>query len=926
MSLALAGEQPGRGANVTLVDRLTETGILQGLLDGVEESSSGVLVLRGQAGIGKSALLRDMAARAANAGMRIAQAAGIQAEMEFDFAGLHQLLLPFAEGLQDLPEPQLAALGTAFGLATGQTSDRFLVGLATLTLLTDAAEKQPVLCVVDDAQWLDRVSMEMLAFVARRLLADRVGMVFALPAGEERAEALSGFTELRLGPLPPDAGKELLETAAGGRVAESTSRRVLAEAGGHPLALVELGNELAAGRSVPDTAPGQPLRLGERLESLYLNRVRELPGRAQTLLVLAGAEQAGEPERVWRAAKALDVDPEVAELPELRRMVSLSPRVAFSHPLIRAAAYWGAPPGERRRVHAALAAVTNPAADPDRRAWHLAHSTEGPDESVARELELSADRARDRGGWETEQAFLERAAHLTADPGRRAERKLAAAEAGLVAGDISGADALAEQAAPRLTSALARARARRVHGLCLQAHGQTAAAVRILVRAALDMSTADPWRARDTMLEAFSAAQLEGWFGPENAKVAAAVRRLPRPPAAAPGDGLLEGFTAIHEGRATEGYALLRTGAGSMATACDDPDNTLPRLVAWLHAAGLLFDHSAWADLERYWIPALRGRGAVTMLIPVLFSLGYNDLRAGRLSAAETALVEGRALAEGAGNREWLDGFTVGEISLLALQGKVSRARRLAARLLAGPIQAQWRDAAHLSVAVLELETGRYDAALDAALEARALWPLLSPEDVVEAAVRSGRPEIAQAALDDFAPLAEAGGTPWALGVMARCRGLLAGDHPGAGDDYQQSIRYLQSTPVVLSLARSRLVYGEWLRRQRRRRDARDQLRTALESFERMGAGGFSGRARAELAATGEHAVERADRGGARLTPQETQIAQLAATGVINREIATRLFLSTATVDYHLRKVYRKLDVTRRASLSRALLDAGLEV
>jgi DNA-binding CsgD family transcriptional regulator len=846
--------------------------------------------------------------------------------MEFDFAGLHQLLLPFAGGLPDLPDPQRAALGTVFGLATGQASDRFLVGLATLTLLTDAAEKQPVLCVVDDAQWLDRVSLEILTFVARRLLADRVGMVFGLRAGEERAEALSRFSELHVGPLSAEAGKVLLETAAGGQVAESTSRRVLEEAAGHPLALVELGNELAAGRSVPDTAPGLPLRLGERLDLLYLNRVRELPQGAQTLLVLAAAEPLGEPERVWRAAEELGLDPEVAELPEVRRMLSLSPRVAFSHPLMRAAAYWGAPPGERQRVHAALAAVTNPDADPDRRAWHLAEATEGPDEAVARELEASADRARSRGGWENEQAFLERAAQLTADPGRRAERQAAAAEAGLVAGDITGAETLAEQAAPHLTQPLMRARAGRVHGLCLQARGQTTEAVRILVDAALEMSTADPRRAHDTMLEAFSAAQFDGWFGPESSAVAAAVRRLRQPPAAAPGDGLLGGFAAIHEGRTAEGYALLRAGVRSVATAYDAPDTTLPRLLAWSKAAGLLFDHSAWADLERHWIPALRDRGAVTALIPVLFSLGYYNLRAGRLSAAETALVEGRALAEGVGNREWLDGFDAAEVLLLALRGNVSEGQALAARLTGGPIQKQWRDVTHLAVTVLELGAGRYEAALDAALKAQALWPLLSPEDAVEAAVRCGQPETAQAALDDFAPLAAAGGTPWALGVIARCRALLAGDDPGADDDYQQSIGYLQGTPVVLSLARSRLVYGEWLRRQRRRRDARDQLRTALESFERIGARGFAGRARAELAATGEHATERTEQNGPQLTPQETQIARLAAAGAINRDIATQLFLSTATVDYHLRKVYRKLDVTRRASLPRALLDAGVEV
>jgi DNA-binding CsgD family transcriptional regulator len=912
---------------VVLVDRLTEMGVMQSLLDGMRESSSGVLVLRGQAGIGKTALLREMAKQAANGGMGIVvRAVGIQAEMEMDFAGLHQLLLPVVGSLQDLPGPQRAALGTVFGLETGQAPDRFLVSLATLTLLTDAAEKQPVLCVVDDAQWLDRVSLEVLTFVARRLLADRVGMVFGLRAGEERAEVLSGFPELRVGPLPPEAGRELLETVAGGQVAEPVSRRVLAEAAGHPLALVELGSELAAGRGVPDTVPGQPLRVSERLELLYLNRVRELPSGAQTLLVLAAAEQLGEPETVWRAAEALGVDPEVAELPELRRMLSLSPRVAFSHPLMRAAAYWGAPPGERRRVHAALAAVTNPGTDPDRRAWHLAEAAEGPDEAVARELEASADRARARGGWENEQAFLGRAAQLTADPGRRAARQLAAAEAALIASDITGADALAGQAAPHLAQPLTRARARRVHGLCLQAQGRTAEAVRTLVDAALEMGTANPGRAHDTMLEAFSAAQMDGWFGPENAEVAQAVRRLPRPSAAAPGDGLLDGYAAIHEGRTAEGYALLRKGVRSMAAARDSPDTVLPRLVACLQAARLLFDHSMWTDLERYWIPAFRDRGAVTTLIPVLFSLGNDILQAGRLSAAETALAEGRTLAEDAGNREWLDGFAVSELSLLALRGNAPECQAVAARLLSKPIRKPFRDLTQLAIAVLELGVGRYDAALDAALEAQALWPLLSPEDAVEAAVRCGRPEIAQAAFDDFAPLPAAAGTPWALGVMARCQALLAGDDPGADDNYQQSIGYLQDTPVVLALARSRLVYGEWLRRQRRRRDARDQLRTALESFERMGAHGFAGRARSELGATGEPAMERTERAGPQLTPQETQIARLAAAGATNRDIATRLFLSAATVDYHLRKVYRKLDVTRRVSLVHALLAAGLEV
>jgi len=911
---------------VVLVDRSTEVEVMQALLDRLTKRASGVLVLRGQAGIGKTALLREMIQRAAAADMRVAQALGIQSEMGFDFAGLHQLLLPFAGGLEHLPGPQRTALRTVFGLATGQAPDRFMVGLATLTLLTDAAERQPVLCVVDDVQWLDRMSLEVLVFVARRLLADRVGMVFGLRADEEPAEALSGFPELHVGPLSPEAQRELLEMTAGGRVPEPTSRRVLAAAAGHPLALVELGSELAAGRGVPNTVPGQPLRLGERLELLYRDRVRELPSAARTLLVLAAAERWGEPETVWRAAEELGVDPAVTRLPEVRRMLSLSPRVAFSHPLMRAAAYWGALPGERRRVHAALAAVIDRGSDPDRRAWHLAEAADRPDEAVARELEISADRARGRGGWEAQQAFLERAAQLSAAPGARAERQLAAAEAALAAGDISGADALAERAAPHLAQPLMRGRARRVHGRCLQARGRNPEAVRALTGAALEMGTADPGRARDTMLEAFTAAQVDGWFGREYAEVAQAVHRLPRAPADRPGDGLLEGYAAIREGRTADGYALLREGVRSMAAAYDAPDSSLPRVLAWLEAAGLIFDHYAWTDLERHWIPALRDRGEVITLIIVLFSLGYNHLRAGRMSAAETALAEGRALAEGAGDRGWLDGYTAVDVWLLGFGGNAPEGRTLAARLLGQQMPKQWRDFTHLGVAVLELGAGHYEAALDAALEARALWRLLSPEDVVEAAVRCGRPEVARSALDDFAPMATASGAPWALGVMARCRALLAGDDPEADGIYQQSVTYLQDTPVVLALARSRLVYGEWLRRQRRRRDARDQLRSALESFERMGASGFAGRARTELAATGEHRMKRTHQPDQRLTPQETQIARLAVGGATNRDIATQLFLSTATVDYHLHKVYWKLGVARRAGLARALLDTGQEV
>jgi len=907
---------------VALIGRTAELGAVQTLLDDVRAGSSGVLVLRGQPGIGKTALLRETATRAANQGMRLAQAAGTRAEMGFDFAGLHQLLVPFLGGLPGLPQPQRSALETVFGLADGQAASPFLVGLATLTLLTEAAEKQPVLCLIDDAQWLDRVSQEILAFVARRLLADRVGMIFSLRNGEERAAALTGFRELRVTALAPAAGRELLETAARGPVAEPLSRRVLKEAAGHPLTLVELGTELGEGRGIPDAVPGLPMRLGDRLERMYLDRVRKLPPAARTLLLVAAAEHLGDPDKVRRAAEALGLEPAVAELPEVTRMLSLAPRAAFCHPLMRTASYWGASPAERRRAHAALAKVTDPGIDPDRRAWHLAEAAEGPDEAVAAELEASADRARRRGGWESEQVFLRRAAALTADQGRAAERLLAAAEAGLLAGDATGAAALAGQAVPHLTEPVDLARARRVQGLCLQSEGRIAEAVQLLADVAREIGLVNPRLARDTLFEAFSVAQLMGWR--KGAEVVLGVWRLPPPTTEAPGDRLLEGFAAIQEGHTAEGYALLRDGVRTLAAGEGFPDDSLPRLVAWIFGSGLLFDYSTWTDLEQDWIPDLRDRGAVAALVPALNTIGHNHMRAGRLTAAEAALAEGRALAEAAGDRAWGPGFASADVWLLALRGELEAGRALAERFFSEPIPEQWHDATHLAVAVLELGAGRYEAALDAALQARALWSLLSPEDVIEAAMRCGRAETAQAALDDFVPLATAAGTPWALGVTARCRALLAGDDPAAEADYRQSIDYLQLTPVAFALARSRLTYGEWLRRQRRRRDAREQLRAALESFERMQINGFADRARAELAATGEHAHSGGDRARIRLTPQELQIAQLAASGATNREIATKLFLSAATVDHHLRGVYRKLGVSRRVRLAQALVESGV--
>ena len=493
-----------------LVDREAERQELDGLLASVREGLSGAVVLRGEAGIGKTALLEYAVTSAAD--MQVGRAVGIESEMELGFAGLHQLLVPFLGGLERLPGPQREALGSAFALIEGPAPNLFLVGLATLTLLADAAADRPVLCVFDDAQWLDRASANALGFVARRLLADRIGMLFAVRAPSDRLAALEGVSELAVGGLPDDDARELLASVAVGGLDQRTADRIVSETRGNPLALVELGVELS-GRQLAGRSPlPEPLPLGRRLEERFLSRVRTLPSETQTLLLLASAQQQGDSGQLWRAAERLGVGREAADLPELDGLIAFEPRVAFRHPLMRSAVYQGASARARRRAHEALATVSDPERDPDRRAWHLAAAAVGPDEEVAAELERSADRARGRGGWASNAAFLQRSAELTPDAGLRAERELAAAQARLMAGDPAGARTLLEQADPQLADPLARAQARRLEGGIRLGTGQLGESAKILLEAALAFEPLDTDLARDTLLEALQAATVAGRF------------------------------------------------------------------------------------------------------------------------------------------------------------------------------------------------------------------------------------------------------------------------------------------------------------------------------------------------------------------------------------------------------------------------------
>jgi DNA-binding CsgD family transcriptional regulator/tetratricopeptide (TPR) repeat protein len=914
-----------------LVGRVKEIGALEDVLAAVRDGLSGVLVLRGQVGTGKTALL-DWAAGSAS-DMRLARTAGVESEMDLGFAGLHQLLVPLLDEADRLPAPQRAALHSAFGLATGPSPDRFLVGLATLTLLTEAAASRPVLCLVDNAQWLDQASAEVLGFVARRLLADRVGMLFAVQDEEERAVVFNGLPELPVSGLPEPAANELLSVAAGGQVDPRVSERIVAETAGNPLGLVEFGAELTAAERSGAVPLAGLLRFGGRLEELYRSRVRALPADARTLLLVLAADQLRDAAKVWQAAGRLGVGPEAMELPAIERLVTGAPSLRFRHPLMRSIVYYGAPSVARWRVHQALAAVSDPARDPDRRAWHLSQATPGPDEEVARELERSAGRARGRGGWAGSAAFLERSAELTPDGARRAGRLIAAAEARLMTGETSAARALLDRAAPELPDPVVSARARRLEGEILFAAGESAAATRVLLEAARMVTPYDGRLARDTLLDSF-AAQLSGRPAAGGAEVVQALKSAPAIPEshATTGDLLLDGFAAVAGGRLAAGARSLRQAVAAVTGGQPVPGDAPQRFLAFRLAATELYDDYAWHELAGQWVARAREQGALAAMVVGLGFQASSQLAEGRFVAAEAAITEARTLAEAMGNRAYLAGLAEVEAEVLAWRGDQAGTRLLAARLLgvkAEQSREHRKDRVHNAMAVLELGLGNYQEAMRHALTTAADQPVLSypssPDVLIEAAVRCGDRAAASAALDAVAPWWQVCGTPWSLGLLARGQALLADDEH-AEDGYRLSVEQLRQCQVTPQLARSHLLYGEWLRRRRRRRGAREQLRAACDLFGTLGMEAFAHRAQAELRAAGEHAALFGAEVPGTLTPQEAQIARLAADGATNQEIAGQLFISASTVDYHLRKVFRKLTVTRRAQLPKALSAADAAV
>jgi len=922
----MTADPAGRGRATALTDRISERGVLDRVVHAVRAGESRALLVRGDPGVGKTVLLDYLAGQAAGAGCRVARAAGVQWEMELAFAGLHQLCRPMLGRAGRLPVPQHDTLRTAFGIAAGPPPDRFLVGLAVLSLLSEVAGERPLICLIDDEQWLDRASAQALGFAARRLGADPVGMVFA---AREPDPGLAGLPELKVGGLGDEDARALLDEALPGPLDVRVRDLIVAETRGNPLALLELPRglsptELAGGFGLPDAGP-----LPGRIENSFARQLDALPGQTRRLVQLAAADPSGDRSLVWRAAGRLAIPAGAADPAMQAGLVEFGDWVRFRHPLARSAAYRSASFSDRQQMHAALAEVTDPIADPDRRAWHLAQAATGPDEDVAAELERSAGRAQARGGLTAAAAFLERAAALTPDPARRADRALAAAQAKVHAGLPDAALELLAEADAGPADELLHARIGLLRGQMAFASSHGADASRLLLHTARQLEPLDVRLARETYLDALAAAMFVGRLAdgvglPEVARAALGAPPAPPPPRAP--DLLLDGLAVL----ITDGYETGTPALQPAVAAFRSGDVTIKDELRWFfvacHAAHDLWDDEAWYALSARHLQLARDVGALSVLPLALAQRVGVHLHAGEFGAAASLVEETAAITEATRN----DLPPYSALALAGWQGRTADAAGLIRAAVDGLTvrgEGMGLGLVRHTSAVLSNGLGRYRDALTAAEEASASpqelgfanWGLA---ELVEAAVRCGETARAADALERLARTTRPSGTPWGLGIEARSRALVS-EGEAAELLYREAIDRLGQSRGAVALARAHLLYGEWLRRENRRIDARAQLRTAHEMLDAMGMAAFAERARRELMATGEAVRRRTVEAPSTLTAQEALIARLARDGRTNPEIGAQLFLSARTVEAHLRKIYTKLGIGSRRELHAALTRPG---
>jgi DNA-binding CsgD family transcriptional regulator len=907
---------------LSLLGRADECAVLDEVLGDVRRGRSRSLVLRGEAGIGKTALLEYLVESAPD--LTLARAAGVESEMELNYATLHQLCGPMLDRLPALPAPQRDGLEIVFGLRAGPAPDRFLVGLAVLSLFSEVADDGPLLCAVDDAQWLDQASALTLAFVARRLLAEPVGIVLAARAP---GEALRHVSTLEVPGVSDDDARALLGSAVGFHLDARVRDRIVAETRGNPLALLELprgltSTQLAGGFGLLSTPD-----LSEPIEKSFAREARPLSEDARTLLLLAAAEPLGDPLLLWRAAARLGIAPGAADDAAAHGLLAIAERVTFRHPLARSAVYRSAAAQDRRAVHLALAEATDRDVDPDRRAWHLAAAAAAPDESVALELERSAARVRTRGGMAAAAAFLERAAALTGDPGKRAGRALAAAEASLRAGAFDVAHRLLPAAEAGPLDELGRARADLLLAELAFAQNRGSDAPLLLLRAAKRLETLDVRLARDTYLDAWAAALFAGRFASAGLQdVARAVAAAPAPVGPPlPSDLLLEGLALFSTRGRRAAEPALRRAVAAFAGPGIPADQALRWGFLASRAATLVWDGDRALEIGAHAVRLARDSGALDILSAADNACGQAAVSGGDFERAGRLIAEAEAVKAATGTRI----APYAAIALAALRGREAEASPLIEVVIAEATaggQGAAVQHAHWAHAVLMNSLGRYAEALAAAVAATEHTPELfitwcALGELVEAAARTDNGELATGALTRLGEQTE-GGSHWAQGIHARARAQLS-DGRTAERLYRDAIDHLGRTRLRPELARAHLLYGEWLRREHRRVDARAELRAAHEQFAVIGMEAFAERSRAELSATGERVRKRTPETRDELTAQELQIARLARDGLSNPEIGARLYLSPRTVEWHLRKVFGKLGIRSRHDLSSALPQSG---